>query len=62
MTPFNTSRDMGSRKVLFADVTIPAAFKVTERIAGSNGVLIVNYERSGDVNLDKVQVHRNLSV
>ena len=32
-----------------ADGTIPAAFKVTESTATSKGVIIVNYERAGDV-------------
>ena len=40
---------LGSGKRLFADGTIPAAFKVTESIVGSNGVIIVNYERAGAV-------------
>ena len=40
---------LGSGKRLFAEGTIPAAFKVTESIVGSNGVIIVNYERAGAV-------------
>jgi dihydrofolate reductase len=40
---------LGSGKRLFADGTIPAAFKVTESTVGSNGVIIVNYERAGAV-------------
>ena len=40
---------LGSGKRLFADGTIPAAFKVTESLAGSNGVILVNYERAGAV-------------
>jgi dihydrofolate reductase len=40
---------LGSGKRLFADGTIPAAFKVTESIVGSNGVIVVNYERAGAV-------------
>jgi hypothetical protein len=28
---------------------IPAAFKVTESIVGSSGVILVNYERAGAV-------------
>jgi len=40
---------LGSGKRLFADGTIPAAFKVTESIVGSNGVIIVNYERAGAI-------------
>jgi dihydrofolate reductase len=37
---------LGSGKRLFADGTIPAAFKVTESIVGSSGVIVVNYERA----------------
>ncbi|MGD0830224.1 MAG: dihydrofolate reductase family protein [Terracidiphilus sp.] len=40
---------LGSGKRLFADGTIPAAFKVTESTVTSKGVLIVNYERAGAV-------------
>lgn len=38
---------LGSGKRLFADSTIPAAFKVTESKVSSTGVIIVNYERAG---------------
>jgi dihydrofolate reductase len=40
---------LGEGKRLFAGGTIPAAFKVTESIVGSSGVIIVNYERAGAV-------------
>ena len=40
---------LGSGKRLFADGTIPAAFKVTESIVGSSGVILVNYERAGEI-------------
>ena len=40
---------LGSGKRLFTDGTIPAAFKVTESMVTSKGVLIVNYERAGGV-------------
>jgi dihydrofolate reductase len=40
---------LGSGKRLFADGTIPAAFKVTESIVGSTGVIVANYERAGAV-------------
>ena len=40
---------LGSGKRLFTDGTIPAAFKVTESIVGSNGVIVVNYERAGAI-------------
>ncbi len=38
---------LGSGKRLFADGTIPAAFKVTESTTSSKGVIVVNYERAG---------------
>ena len=38
---------LGAGKRLFADGTIPAAFKVTESKVTSNGVIIVNYARAG---------------
>jgi dihydrofolate reductase len=37
---------LGAGKRLFAEGTIPAAFKVTESILGSNGVIVVNYEHA----------------
>ena len=40
---------LGAGKRLFADGTIPAAFKVTESIVGSNGVIHVTYERAGAI-------------
>jgi hypothetical protein len=40
---------LGEGKKLFAEGTIPAAFKVTESIVGSTGVILVNYERAGAV-------------
>jgi dihydrofolate reductase len=40
---------LGDGKRLFADGTIPAAFKVTESIVASNGVIFANYERAGAV-------------
>lgn len=45
---------LGHGKRLFADGTIPAAFKVTESIVGSNGVILVNYERAGAVQVGSV--------
>jgi len=38
---------LGGGKRLFADGTIPAAFKVTESTVTSKGVIIMNYERAG---------------
>ena len=40
---------LGSGKRLFADGTIPAAFRVTEAQVSPSGVIIVNYERAGAV-------------
>lgn len=40
---------LGSGKRLFADGTIPAAFKLTENIVGSTGVIVASYERAGAV-------------
>jgi dihydrofolate reductase len=40
---------LGAGKKLFADGTIPAAFKVTESTVTPKGVIIVNYERDGAV-------------
>ena len=41
---------LGAGKRLFADGTIPTAFKVTEGKFTSNGVIIVNYERASLLN------------
>jgi len=38
---------LGGGKRLFADGTIPAAFKVTESTVSPDGVIVVNYERAG---------------
>ena len=40
---------LGGKKRLFAEGTIPAAFKVTESTVTSKGVIMVNYERAGAV-------------
>ena len=40
---------LGSGKRLFADGTIPAAFKMTESVVGSTGVIVANYERAGAI-------------
>jgi dihydrofolate reductase len=42
---------LGSGKRLFADGTIPAAFKVTESLVGTSGVIVVNYERAGAITI-----------
>ena len=40
---------LGGGKRLFADGTIPAAFKVTESNVTPDGVIVVNYERAGAI-------------
>ena len=40
---------LGDGKRLFAEGTIPAAFKVTESNVTPNGVMVVNYERAGAI-------------
>jgi dihydrofolate reductase len=40
---------LGVGKRLFAEGTIPAAFKVTESEATSKGVIVVNYERASAI-------------
>jgi hypothetical protein len=45
---------LGVGKRLFADGTIPAAFRVTESKVTSKGVIVVNYERAGAVTAGNV--------
>jgi len=45
---------LGSGKRLFADGTIPAAFKVTESHVSPSGIILVNYERAGVVTTGSV--------
>jgi dihydrofolate reductase len=40
---------LGTGKRLFADGTMPRAFKVTESMVSSNGVMVMNYERAGTI-------------
>lgn len=40
---------LGTGKHLFGEGTIPAAFKLTDSIVTSNGVICAHYERAGDV-------------
>jgi len=40
---------LGSGKRLFAEGTIPAAFKLTETLVSPSGVIIANYKRNGEV-------------
>jgi len=45
---------LGSGKRLFADGTIPAAFKLTESHVSPSGIILVNYERAGVVTTGSV--------
>ncbi len=40
---------LGPGKRLFADGTIPAAFRLTKSSVSPKGVIFANYERSGEV-------------
>jgi dihydrofolate reductase len=40
---------LGSGKRLFADGTIPAAFKLTDCKVSPSGIILVNYERAGAI-------------
>jgi len=40
---------LGAGKRMFAEGTIPAAFKVTESTVTPKGIIFVNYERAGAV-------------
>lgn len=46
---------LGTGKRLFTEGTIPAAFAVTETVVGKSGVILVIYERAGDVKLGTAQ-------
>ncbi len=46
---------LGVGKRLFADGTIPAAFKVTEGQVTPSGVVVVNYERAGAITTGSVE-------
>lgn len=45
---------LGAGKRLFANGTIPAAFKVTDSVVSSKGVIIVNYERAGAITIGNI--------
>ncbi len=45
---------LGVGKRMFADGTIPAAFKLTESLVTPNGVIVVNYERAGAITTGSV--------
>lgn len=47
---------LGSGKRLFGEGTIPAAFKLTDSLVASNGVIFANYKRSGEVKTGTVGV------
>jgi len=46
---------LGSGKRLFVDGSIPAAFKLTETLVAPSGVIVVNYERAGEVKVGDAQ-------
>ena len=50
---------LGSGKRLFADGTIPAAFKVTDSQVSPTGVILVNYERAGAITTSTVSGSRH---
>lgn len=40
---------LGQGKKLFADGTIPAAFKLTESKTSKSGIIVANFKREGEV-------------
>ena len=50
---------LGPGKRLFANGTIPASFKVKESKVSPNGIIIVNYERDGDVKTGAQRIEEN---
>ena len=50
---------LGSGKRLFAEGTIPAAFKVTDCKVSPSGVILVNYERAGAIATSTVSGSRH---
>ena len=50
---------LGSGKRLFAEGTIPAAFKVTDWKVSPSGVIIANYERAGAITTNTVSGSRH---
>ena len=50
---------LGPGKRLFQDGTTPASFKVTESKVSPNGIIIVNYERDGEVKTAAPQIKEN---
>ena len=51
---------LGTGKRLFADGTIPAAFKVTNSEVSPSGIILVNYERVGAIPTNTVSGSRHL--
>ena len=50
---------LGTGKRLFQHGTIPAAFKVTQSQVSPNGIVIMSYERDGDVRTSAPQIQEN---
>jgi hypothetical protein len=50
---------LGRGKRLFAEGVIPASFKVTYSQVSPNGIIIVKYERDGDVKTGAPQIEEN---
>jgi dihydrofolate reductase len=50
---------LGTGKRLFADGAVPAAFKVTGSQVSPNGVIIVNYERDGEIKTGAPRIKQN---
>ncbi len=50
---------LGTGKRLFQDGTIPASFKVTHSQVSPNGIIIVSYERDGDVKTGAPQIEED---
>ncbi len=53
---------LGSGKRLFADGTTPVAFKVTESKVTPCGVIVVNYERTGEIKSESNSTARQKSL
>jgi dihydrofolate reductase len=51
---------LGSGKRLFEDGTIPAAFKVTDSIVAPSGVVVMNYERAGNLKVGEAEADDNV--
>ena len=50
---------LGKGKRLFADGTIPASFKVTNSQVAAKGIIIISYERDGDVRTGAPQIEED---